>query len=591
MTWLDRQPRRDVALAAGAAVVVVGLTVAAYWPALDGGFVSDDFLVLRRVADLGGLRNAAAYFGLRHFEYFRPVAFLSFAADWQLWGRSPAGYHATALCLHALNALLVFVLSRRLMGTWAALAAASLFALHPSNHEAVFWVSARFDLLATAWMLTGLYVLRWRSWTGDTLAAAAFLGAVLSKESALAFPVVAGAYLVLLRGSDGRRWLRQLGLLAVSGAAYAWLRHGAGLASAGGAARLPKLGALAGFLALLLIVAQLGWARTWSVLGLHRRRVRIALAAAIGVIGLLAAGGPGAAMVRGWLTSLAFAALHLASPFALDWAVGTLPSAMWAGGLAVLVVLAGTLAVGWRSIEREPRAAWLIAFLAAALVPVSSMTEGTRYLYVACVPAAMLVGVALDSLRPRRRVAAGVLVVAVLGINSWQVRAKAADWTWAARMTAAAADTISASSDDHCDDRDILLVTAPVRVRGVYANINLEGLEWLRGCIPASFNTIIRVGIADAHVAPRWVDSSTLEIGAPAYRGDFVTSNDFRTFDVAVPAGDPTTLINPVGAFDARVTGGDLVVRQSIAFENRAPTRRWFYFSSGALHALNGPVR
>ena len=591
MTTTDPPARASHAAVVGAAGLVVMLAVAAYWPSLDVGFVSDDFLILRRVSELGGLQNAAAYFGLRHFDYYRPLAFVSFAADWQLWSRTPAGYHATALCLHTLNALLVFVLSRRLMGTTGALVAAALFAVHPSSHEAVFWVSSRFDLLAAAWLLAGLFALRWRSWTGDALAATAFLAAVLSKESALALPVVAGAYLVLVRGAGGRRWLGQLGLFALSGCVYAWLRHGAGLASAGGAARLPKLGALACLLLLLMLVAQLGWARSWSMLGMHRRRVRAAVAGAIAVAGLLACVGPVVGPMRGALTSLAFAAVHLVSPIMLDWAVGTLPPAMWMGGFVVLVALATALVAGWRHAERAPRMVWLVVFLIAVLVPVSSMTEGTRYLYLACAPAAMSVGLIVDRLNPRRRVAACALVVFVLGINVWQVRLKAGDWLWASRMTEEAAATISGTLGGRCAGQDIVLVTAPVRVRGVYSNLNPEGLEWLRSCAPASMRTMIRVGLDDPRIDVRWTDASRLDVLAWDYRGSFVTSRDWRTFDVPLNTRDVTRIASPVGAFEATQAGQHLAVRVSMDRGQPRANRAWFFFSEGALHPLDPPIR
>jgi len=587
MTATQTSARAPHAAVVGAAGLVMMLAVAAYWPAIDVGFVSDDFLILGRVSELGGLRNAAAYFGLRHFEYYRPLAFLDLAADWQLWGRFPAGYHATALCLHALNALLVFVLSRRLMGTTGALVAASLFALHPSSHEAVIWVASRFDLLATAWLLAGLLALRWRSWTGDALAAAAFLAAVLSKESALAFPVVAGAYLVFVRGANGRQLLGQLGLFALSGGVYAWLRQGAGLASAGGAARLPKLGALACLLLLLLVVAQLGWARAWSMLGLRRRRVRTAVAGAIAVAGLLAWAGPASGPMRRALTSLTFTAVHLLSPIMLDSMVGTLPPAAWMGGVVVLVALATVLVVGWRHAERAPRVVFLAVFLVAVLVPISSMTEGTRYLYLACAPAAMMIGLVIDRLRPRGRVWACALVVLVLGINTWQVRVKTRDWLWASHMTTEAAAIINGTLGGRCAGQNVVLVTAPVRVRGVYSNLNLEGLEWLQGCSPASMNAIVRVGVHDPRVEARWLDAYSLEVLARDYRGGFVTSNNWRTFDIPLTLRDAIRVASPVGRwFEASSSGQDLAMR--LALDRRLPlsNRSWFFFSEGALHPL-----
>jgi hypothetical protein len=361
---------------------------------------------------------------------------------------------------------------------------------------------------------------------------------------------------------------------------------------AGGAARLPKLGALACLLLLLLLVAQLGWSRAWSMLGLHRRRVRAAAAGAIVITGLLAWAGPASGPIRRALTSLTFTAVHLLSPIMLDSMVGTLPPTAWLGGVVVLVALATVLVVGWRHAERAPRVVFLAVFLVAVLVPISSMTEGTRYLYLACAPAAMVVGLVIDRLSPGRRVWACALVVLVLGINTWQVRVKARDWLWASRMTEEAAATINGTLGGRCAGQNVVLVTAPVRVRGVYSNLNLEGLEWLQGCFPASMNTIVRVGVRDPRVDARWLDAYSLEVLARDYRGGFVTSRDMRTFDIPLTHRDAIRVVSPIGRwFEASSSGQDLTMRLALDRTLPLPNRSWFFFSEGELRSLPPPIR
>jgi len=62
----------------------------------------------------------------------------------------------------------------------AGLIAALLFATHASNNEAVLWVSARFDLLATAFALAAIYCLV-RGGRVEGLGPLLFVAAVLSK--------------------------------------------------------------------------------------------------------------------------------------------------------------------------------------------------------------------------------------------------------------------------------------------------------------------------------------------------------------------------------------------------------------------------
>jgi hypothetical protein len=73
---------------------------------------------------------------------YQPVVWLSYAADFLLWGMDPIGFHLTNLLWHCANAALLFLFSRRLfqvaapgaeksLAAWAAGFAALTFALHP----------------------------------------------------------------------------------------------------------------------------------------------------------------------------------------------------------------------------------------------------------------------------------------------------------------------------------------------------------------------------------------------------------------------------------------------------------------------------
>lgn len=77
---------------------------------------------------------------------WHPLTWLSHQLDWQLFGASPAGHHATSVFWHALNAVLVFLLFRKLTGSfWTSAFSAALFAWHPLRVESVAWISERKD--------------------------------------------------------------------------------------------------------------------------------------------------------------------------------------------------------------------------------------------------------------------------------------------------------------------------------------------------------------------------------------------------------------------------------------------------------------
>jgi hypothetical protein len=157
-------------------------------------------------------------------------------------------------------------------------------------------------------------------------------------------------------------------------------------------------------------------------------------------------------------------------------------------------------------------------------------------------------------------------------------------------MTEEAAATISGTLGGRCAGQDIVLVTAPVRVRGVYSNLNLEGLEWLRACSPTSMRAIIRVGLADPRIDVRWTDANSLAVLARGYRGGFVTSRDWRTFDVPLNGLDAARFTSPIGTFEAAIAGQDLAVRVSVDRGQPLSNRSWFFFSEGALHPVLPPI-
>jgi hypothetical protein len=72
---------------------------------------------------------------------------------------NPLGYHLTNLLLHAANAVLVYLIGRRLLSlalpvargltlALAAACAALLFAVHPLRVESVAWITERRDVLS-----------------------------------------------------------------------------------------------------------------------------------------------------------------------------------------------------------------------------------------------------------------------------------------------------------------------------------------------------------------------------------------------------------------------------------------------------------
>ncbi|HEY1263981.1 MAG TPA: hypothetical protein VGF06_10675, partial [Terriglobales bacterium] len=88
---------------------------------------------------------------------WHPLTWISHALDCQVFRLNPAGPHYVNLLLHALNAVILFLLLSRVTGrAGPSLAVAALFALHPMNVESVAWIAERKNLLSMFFFLLAL---------------------------------------------------------------------------------------------------------------------------------------------------------------------------------------------------------------------------------------------------------------------------------------------------------------------------------------------------------------------------------------------------------------------------------------------------
>jgi Flp pilus assembly protein TadD len=93
-----------------------------------------------------------------------PLTWLSHMTDASFFGSWAGGHHVVNVLLHAVNAVLVFAVVRRLGYTLpGALLVSAVFAVHPAQVESVAWVSERKTVLCACLMfLAMLAYLRWR---------------------------------------------------------------------------------------------------------------------------------------------------------------------------------------------------------------------------------------------------------------------------------------------------------------------------------------------------------------------------------------------------------------------------------------------
>ncbi len=148
--------------------------------------------------------NTLAGIGLKS-NYYRPFLFFTFAINYVLSGVKPFGYHLVNNLLHIANAILLFVVLKKLFKKESfAFLVALIFLIHPLQTEAITYIAGRGDILVTLFMLLGVWLfikslpaqagqvnnLQARPAGWGLLIILSLVLALLSRETAIVFPVL-----------------------------------------------------------------------------------------------------------------------------------------------------------------------------------------------------------------------------------------------------------------------------------------------------------------------------------------------------------------------------------------------------------------
>ena len=194
-------------------VLLAALTIFAYRPAWNGGFLWDDDVYITNNELLtapDGLQRI--WFSLDSPSQYFPLVYSTFRIEHAVWGLHPTGYHWVNLLLHVANALLVWrVLALlNLPGAWLA---SAIFALHPVQVESVAWITERKNVLMGFFFL--LTLLAWlafvdgrtkRPWRFYVLALILYMLALSAKTTACTLP--AALFLILWLQKKPIYWKR-----------------------------------------------------------------------------------------------------------------------------------------------------------------------------------------------------------------------------------------------------------------------------------------------------------------------------------------------------------------------------------------------
>ena len=197
------------------AAALFAMVFAAYWPALNAGFIWDDDVYVHEnhaLRNLEGLQQIWLEPGV--VPQYYPLVHTTFWIEYHVWELRTAGYHAVNIALHGLAAALLWIVLRRLQFSSAvAWLAAAVFALHPVHVESVAWITERKNVLSLVFYLSALLAyMRFanldapataasRPWRMYWLSLVLFACALLSKSVTCSLPA---AILLLVWWKRGR---------------------------------------------------------------------------------------------------------------------------------------------------------------------------------------------------------------------------------------------------------------------------------------------------------------------------------------------------------------------------------------------------
>ncbi len=358
------------------------------------GFVFDDVAGIVQNLALHGWGAPARALALWHHELvnYRPIRFVSLAVDWNLGSGAPWLFHATNVALHAACAALLCAVALRLrLPRATALAAAAVFAVLPAHVGTVAYVSARKDLLVTAFYLAAvLLFLSYRErggwWRAAAVVAVGALAA-LCKESAVTLPVALLLADVWCAARDGsaRPWRAALRARTAFWALWAALT--------------------------LAFVVYALWIRPGTAVPRQQwGAVFVNLGTALHVL------------------AVALAQLALPWRSVPDWWGTIAVGAGWSARSVVGAALALSLvAAAWRARRRQPAVLLGVWFLLLSWIPTSGILPITEvfaehYLYLpSCGFCLALGGLAASGLRrvTSAALARGAALVALAGLAVW----------------------------------------------------------------------------------------------------------------------------------------------------------------------------
>ncbi|MEW6731374.1 MAG: tetratricopeptide repeat protein [Acidobacteriota bacterium] len=204
--WLARRVNRHLL------IVLILVAFAVFANTIGHDFVYDDHYMIETNRALHDWNYFATVFTDSHSydltwinnnadsqDYYRPFTRMLFALAYQAFGLQAQYWHLLNLIIYCAVVVLAYLILMQLSGSRATgVLGALLFTVHPIHSEVVSWVNCLVETLHAFFFLAAfaLYLATQQHYNRVYYLGALVLagGALLSKETALCFPIIIGAY-------------------------------------------------------------------------------------------------------------------------------------------------------------------------------------------------------------------------------------------------------------------------------------------------------------------------------------------------------------------------------------------------------------
>ena len=214
-------------------IFIIAITLLLSFNNLKDFFLCDDFVIINHSNSLEKLIESFVdgwknYFNIYYWSKFniqsdlyRPLVNLSFFLDYKLWNLNPFGYHLTNIIIYALTGFFLYRLTELIFHS-KKISYITLFFwfIHPSHIEPLLSIANRTDSLVGLFEILVLYcfVLAVHAdsknkqsiyWRYLLLSIGTFLLALLSKETAILFPLSCLFYDLFINKADYKSAFRR----------------------------------------------------------------------------------------------------------------------------------------------------------------------------------------------------------------------------------------------------------------------------------------------------------------------------------------------------------------------------------------------